>query len=81
MKMTMNFDGLLIAINELRDIRSDLLITDTAITKVVPTLDGICFYCDNDIIYKYEYDSGHIYRSYKTDWRAGISPTLISKKN
>lgn len=72
--MTMNLDALLMATNELRD-----TCPGARIIKVVPALDGICFESNDGHTYKYEFDSGCIYRSYKTNWRTGTPPVQMTK--
>lgn len=60
--MTMSIDAILMAANELRDTCPDL-----RIESVVSVFDGVCFKTADGYTYKYEYASGCIYRSYKTD--------------
>lgn len=72
--MTMSIDAILLATNELRDTCPDL-----QIESVVPAFDGVCFKTTDGYTYKYEYISGCIYRSYKTDWRTKTPKTLIKR--
>lgn len=74
--MEMHIEDVVMAAGELSDTCPEL-----RVTSIAPAVDGICFHTDDGYTYKYEYASGCIYRSYKTDWRsATATPVLIQKR-
>ncbi len=72
--MTMHVDMILLATNELRNTCPDL-----RVSSIIPAVDGVCFRTEDGHTYKYEYASGYIYRSYKTDWRTKTPSVRMNK--